>query len=931
MARERGRSARASGYAPAVGEKSRADEGTEPRAAGGRSRPPSRSGTRSRPEGRSARASADPGLTDPGSSFVGRERELASIHARFAAGARLVTLVGPPGTGKTRLALRVLGDRPRAGHEERVLAVDLAPARTEDDLVAAVARALGASLAGVRSGEAAHARVTHALDRRRTFLLLDNFEQIADHAPVVARWLARTRGLSVLATSRERLRVASEEPLEIPPLGLPDAEGDPMTSESIRLLLARAPGFSPSPTDAAPLTEIARSLEGLPLALELAASRLPLLGADALATMLRNERGTLDALGPAPREVTPRQATLRGAIAWSWSILEEPERRALAFVSMFRGSFALELALAVIGGSEADALAVVQSLRDKSLLAPAEGATRARTLTAVRAFAAEKLAERADAEQARARLVRAFASRAARERRARTGRHARAAQAWLALEADGLEVARELAETLPLDPETAAREAELVLALHDVARRIGPAGRDAPALANVERLLPSLRTDLRTELVVARANALRDRGETLDAARSLEAEAAEGASSYVLSALGQALLACGRFDAAESALERALASAAGDRRLALAAHGGLGLVAHGRGVLERAEAHYARALDLAISLGEPAAEAAARRDLGNLSLQRGELDRARAHYEEALAKRPGDDLRLEGVVRGNLGIVHQELGELDLALAELRRARDCLRQVGDRPFEAHLSGYLGAVLHERGQLDAARDAYGEAIEILREVHDVRLEGIFLAARAVLLAERGQSGHAENDLVLAARRIEEVGDPALTVLLALHRATVALTSAARGRGDVAGASATARALIERVLPEVDRSDDARFALRMLRRALPADALEVGEGAAWFRVPGREAVSLASRPTLARVLDALVLARLARPGAALAWDELLAAGWPDEKVMPAAAQNRVRVALSTLRTLGLRSVLVTENGGHRLDEHVSTQRG
>lgn len=902
-------------------------------------------------------ASSDPGLVDPGSSFIERTAPLAAIHARLGAGARLVTLVGPPGTGKTRLALRVLADRRAAGEAERMLAVDLAPARSEDDLVAAVARALGTSLAGVRSGEAALARVTQALDRRRTFLVLDNFEQLAEHAPVVAGWLARTRGLVVLATSRERLRIASEEPIEIPPLELPVEGADPMQSESVRLLLARAPGYVPVPADEGALVSIARSLEGLPLALELAASRLPLLGPSALAAMLRNERGSLDALGPAPREVTPRQATLRGAIAWSWSILDEPERRALAFLSSFRGSFAIDSALAVlsspgrtrteageaggregpdrasrsvIGGSETEALAIVQSLRDKSLLSRAEGATRARMLTAVRAFAAEKLAERADAVEARARFVQTFASRAARERRARTGRHARAAQAWLALEADALDVARELAETLPLDRASASLEAELVLALHDVARRIGPAGRDAGALAHVDRLLPSLDTDLRLELVVARANALRDRGETLEAARLLEAEAGEGASSYVLSALGHALLACGRFDAAEAALERALAGAGSDRRLALAAHAGLGLVAHGRGALERADAHYAQALDLAIALAEPAAEAAARRDLGNLSLQRGELDRARAHYEEALAKRPGDDLRLEGVVRGNLGLVHQELGELDLALAELRRARDCLRQVGDRPFEAHLSGYLGAVLHERGQLDAAREAYGEAIEILREVHDVRLEGIFLAARAVLLAERGQRGHAENDLALAARRIDEVGDPALSVALSLHRATVTLMAASRGQGDLAAASAEARALIDRVLPEVERSDDARFALRMLRRALPADALEVGTAGQWFRVPGREPVSLVSRPTLARVLEALVLARLARPGSPLAWDELLAAGWPDEKVLPSAAQNRVRVALSTLRTLGLRSLLVTESGGHRLDERVSMQR-
>ena len=176
----------------------------------------------------------------------------------------------------------------------------------------------------------------------------------------------------------------------------------------------------------------------------------------------------------------------------------------------------------------------------------------------------------------------------------------------------------------------------------------------------------------------------------------------------------------------------------------------------------------------------------------------------------------------------------------------------------------------------------------------------------------------------------ARRLDEVGDPALTAALAFHRASVELAKAARGQGDASEVSARARDRIASEEKAIASSDDARFALRLLRRAMPADALEVGPSASWFRVPGRETVSLTSRPTLARLLDALVEARIGRPGAPLPWDDLLAAGWPDERVMPSAAQNRVRVALSTLRTLGLRTLLVTENGGHRLSETVSTRR-
>ena len=869
----------------------------------------------------------------PGSSFVGRAALLESLHARFREGARLVTLVGPPGTGKTRLALRYVEQRRALEPNGSIVVVDLSAAENENELVGAVARALGISLAGSRGPGAVATRITRALSRKPTLIVLDNFEQLTTHAPLVAAWLSECPSVVALATSRERLRITWESSLEIPPLGMPvigAPAADVLASEGVSLLAARAPGYTASAGDAPHLADIVRALDGLPLAIELAASRLPLLGAASLAAMLADDRVSLDALGPAPREVNPRQATLRRAIAWSWTLLDDDERRALAWLSLFRGSFAIESALAVLGGGAVKGLALVEALRDKSLLARGDATTRARLLAAVRAFGAEKLAERSDGELARASVARHFATHAAKERRARSGRTARAAQAWLALEVDALEAALVAAETLELDEERARQRAELVLSLHDVARRVGPPGRDARALEGIDALLPFLEADLRIELLVARANALRDQGDTVGAARGLEAEAASGAASRVLSALGETLLACGRFDAAETALANALVSAGGDRHLALAAHAGLGLVAHGRGALERAEKHYSEALDLAIALGEPAAVAWARRDLGNLALQRGELDRALAHYEEALAKRPGDDLRLEGVVRGNLGIVHQERGELDLALAELRRARECLRQVGDRPFEAHLSGYLGGVLHERGQSDAARDAYGEAIEILREVRDVRLEGVFLAARAVVLAERGLFGHADNDLALAARRLDEVGDPALTAALALHRASVELAKATRGQGDLAATTARAHELITQEEHALGRSDDARFALRLLRRAMPVEALEVGPRSAWFRVPGREPVSLTSRPTLARLLDALVEARLARAGKVLPWDELLAAGWPDEKVLPSAAQNRVRVALSTLRMLGLRTLLVTEGGGHRLDEKVSTRR-
>jgi hypothetical protein len=162
------------------------------------------------------------------------------------------------------------------------------------------------------------------------------------------------------------------------------------------------------------------------------------------------------------------------------------------------------------------------------------------------------------------------------------------------------------------------------------------------------------------------------------------------------------------------------------------------------------------------------------------------------------------------------------------------------------------------------------------------------------------------------------------------VLAAHRAIVELAAGARDPARAGDAVQRARFTITEAESVAARSDDVRFALRMLRRALPADGLEVASDASWFVVLGRPRVDVASRPTLARVLDALVTARLEAPGAALSWESLLAAGWPGEKVLPSAAQNRVRVALSTLRTLGLRTALVTEKGGHRIDEKLPVRR-
>ena len=901
-------------------------------------------------------------LPVPVGEFVGRGAELRALGELREQ--RLVTLVGPPGTGKTRLALQAARLLAQTEEAPRIAFVALAQARSVDDLVRLTLAALDLS---VPAGDRAQAEgaLDRALDREPTLLVLDNFEQLmgADGTlSWVADRLANVEALSLWVTSRERLRIGGERAFEVPPLGTvaegAGAEGEvgpeaALTSEAVRLLLVRAPELL-DPRHAEALKEIAERLEGIPLALELAAARLVVMGPSELAERLRAHGASrLDLLGHGSRDATNRQATLRGAIDWSWALLTNEEQEMLSVLSQLRGSFeselAAELGAAALEVSAQEALEHVQSLREKSLLA-ASGPGRMVLLESVRAYGEEKLllGERdEDGAITRTRRVRILTSLVSTlSRRASTSsKDLSAGGSRIAFERlerlrDHLVHALSLAEArrdeLEVDDETIA---EIALALDALRTRLGLEGDLERALRELLRIERHLSEDTLVRVSRSLARVLRDRGQPGDAVMVLERAVARASRSATAGAgelallveIGELLLSQGRFDEAREPIEDAVRGAEqrGERAILQRAQATLGLLAHGQGRLADAERHYVRALDDAQELGDLRAEAHALRDLGNLCLQRGDAARARAYYEDALAKSPGGDLRLEGVVRGNLAILHQEEGHLEDALAELKRALACLRAVGDRPFEAHLYGYLGAVHHERGQLDPAKDAYTKALLVLREVRDLRLEGVFSAARAAVFALKGAFGHAKNDLATAQRRFEEIGDPALLVALELHRSAVRLSEALASGADPQAALVDAASVLSRTEAQARGNDDARFAARMLKRLFPAEAMVVGTDGAFFELRG-ERTELSARPTLARLLDALASARIERPGEPLSAADLLEAGWPKERVLPQAGQNRVRVALTSLRNLGLRSAIVTKEGGHLLDPALPLSR-
>ena len=348
-------------------------------------------------------------------TFLGREREIGRIVDQLGKH-RLVTLTGPGGTGKTRLGLEVAA-RSIERFPDGVFFVPLA-ALAEPELVpATIAQELGLP---DRGGRAPLERLVDHLRDRRVLLVLDNFEQLVAAGSVVAHLLAGSGDLTILVTSRAALRVYGEREHPVPPLEVPDPRRLPELAElsqyeAVALFVDRAtavkPDFRLTNDNAAAVAEICYRLDGLPLAIELAAARTRLLTPHAMLARLQHR---LDLLASGARDLPARQRTLRGAIAWSYELLEESDRELFRCLSVFVGGASLEAAESVCGqGQGGDVLYGLESLADKSLLrqeTTPDDEPRFRMLETIREFALERLRESGQEEELRARHAQLFCS-----------------------------------------------------------------------------------------------------------------------------------------------------------------------------------------------------------------------------------------------------------------------------------------------------------------------------------------------------------------------------------------------------------------------------------------------------------------------------------------------------------------------------------------
>ncbi|HEX4465974.1 MAG TPA: tetratricopeptide repeat protein [Solirubrobacteraceae bacterium] len=340
------------------------------------------------------------GLPVQSSSFIGREHELAELKATIAR-ARLLTLVGPGGAGKTRLAIE-LAIASELGYADGTVFVELADVPTGDVVAGAVAAALDVA---TLPGRALSDGVADFLARRTVLLVLDNCEHVLRGAAALTDTLLRAApALTILATSREALRVPGEIVFRVPSMALPDpttqmAAEELLRYESVRLLDDRAkaivPEFAIDAENSLDLARICFRLDGLPLALELAAARIGSLGTAALAARL-DDRFRL--LGAGNRAGPTRQQTLAATLEWSHELLDEPEKLLLARLSVFAGGFDLTAAEEVCAHGElgaGDVADLLARLVDKSLVAvePAGRELRYRLLETVRLYARERLRE----------------------------------------------------------------------------------------------------------------------------------------------------------------------------------------------------------------------------------------------------------------------------------------------------------------------------------------------------------------------------------------------------------------------------------------------------------------------------------------------------------------------------------------------------------
>ena len=732
--------------------------------------------------------------------FVGRGETLVELAHCFDRGARLVCLWGIGGIGKTRLAQRFgwtwLGDYPGG-----VWFCDLSAARTLEGVVHAVAQGLALPL----SGADPVGLIGDALaGRGECLLIVDNFEQVVQHAEAtLGRWLGRAGELRILATSREHLGIPGEQLVAVPSLPSADA---------VRLFVSRAHAATGRALDTEQHSGVAALvdlLDGLPLAIELAASRSRVMSPRGM----RERIGERFKLLASQRGRGERQATLRGALDWSWDLLAEPERAALAQLSVFEGGFTLEAAEAVLDVEAEGApwvVDLVQALVQKSLVRQSQG-QRFDLLPTVQDYAGEHLARRGGTLPAQARHWRHFAS-LGEGVSLDDGADADAA----IFDADNLVVATRRA--LAVGAGEAAVGA--LSGVFVVLRRTGPVQVAAElAQAAMVSLRPSGEAAAQVHWITGCALAGLDQARAaIEQSRAgLACTAADGPLAARLhSSLAESLGQIGQMVEAGSHFDRALAIALAraDDRLACQTLNGRGAWLLHQSRLQDARQCYTEALALARRIGDRRWEGGHLGNLGAIEHMVGHADLARQHYEAALAHLSASGYQpWEGNTRCNLGLLYQEAGQHTEAEQQFDAALAIARHHGRRRLEATVLCNIGLLLDAQQRYADAAAQYRAAADLAQRIDDARTAGQALGYLGLALARRGRRDVAVQAFAEGAEHLERLGDTFNLGLLRCAQADAALLA---GEGDAARA---ALALAVHALRHSDAGEESELARRV----------------------------------------------------------------------------------------------------------------